>query len=332
MTYTLNQYATVEKDPLAKGLMLGIAQEGVVADLLSWRTINALSETGTRYDSVPQVGFVPLDGTIPERTVDGKQINHPVFQILHHIDIPKPLEDLSGPTIERASVTQLNLTKRGVAYLVNNQFINGDPGSDPNGFPGLNKIVGTLSSTQTQTPGSQIDISGSSNGQAAVDLIHQGMNYVDGHMPTAGFGDIQFLLRFESVLRQLTLLGNDYNWKAAALTVDDPRPIGSAASKRPSFEYRGIPFYDLGYQYDQTTQVILNTYTDGGLGSSDNTRLYFINEGGDNLEGIQAQTLQTEGPIMLPDKDNYRWRVKWIVGLADWGPRSVTKCIGLKVT
>lgn len=331
MTFTLNQYATVEKDPLVKGIMLGIAQEGVVADLLKFRSINAMSETGVRYDAVPQMNFVPLDGTIPERTVDGKQINHPVFQILHHIDIPKPLENLTSNTLQRPSVTQLNLAKRGAAFLVNNQFVNGDPGSDPNGFAGLNKIVGQLASGQT-IGASQLDISATSNGQAAVDRILQGMHYVDGHMPSAAFGNQQFLLRFESVLRQLTLLGTDYNWKAAAITVDDPRPLGSAAAKRPAFEFRGCPWYDLGYQYDQTTQVILNTYTDGGLGSTDNTRLFFIKENSDNIEGIQAEPLSVEGPMALLDKDNVRFRLKWILGIANWGPRAVTKVIGLKVT
>lgn len=328
--YTLQQYATVEKNPIAKGLMLGIAQEGVIADLLLWRSINALNETGTRFDQVPSISFVPLDGTIPESTVDGHQINHAVYQILQHIDIPKPLDDFNAPLVQRASVTQLDLAKRGIAYKINDQFVNGDQGSDPNGFNGLNKIVGNLASAQT-IGASQLDITAASNTQAAIDRLHQGMHFVDGHMPTASFGNAQFLLRFESILRQATLLGSFYNWKLASLEVDDPRELGSSAAKNPSFVYRDIPFYDLGFKYDQTTQVILNTYTDGGLGSSDNTRVFFIKEGPQNIEGIQASPLTVSDPIELESKDNYRWRLKWLLGIAPWGPRCVTKVIGLKV-
>jgi len=331
LTYTLQQYATVEKNPIAKGLMLGIAQEGVIADLFMWRSLNALNETGTRFDSVVDISFVPLYGTIPEATVDGKQISHSVYQILHHIDIPKPLDDFSAPLVQRASVTQLDLAKRGIAYKINDQFINGDQGADPNGFNGLNKIVGNLASGQT-VGATQLDISSTSNGVAAIDRIHLGMHFVDGHMPTAGFGDQQFLLRFESILRQATLLGSFYNWKLASLEVDDPRELGSSAAKLPAFVYREIPFYDLGFKADQTTQVILNTYTDGGLGSSDNTRVFFVKEGPQNIEGIQASPLVVSDPIELESKDNYRWRLKWIIGLAPWGPRCVTKIIGLKVT
>lgn len=331
MTYTLQQYATLEKQPLAKGMMLGIALECVIADLFRWRSLNALSETGTRFDEVPDVAFVPLDGTIAEQTVDGKQIAHSVYQLLHHIDIPQPLEDYSATQLQRSSVGQLTMAKRGASYKINDQFINGDQGSDPNGFNGLNKIVGNLASGQT-FGASQLDISSTSNHEAALDRIFAAMHGVDGHIPTAGFGNSQLLLRLESIARQADLLGTDADWKNRALEVDAPRALGSSAATQPAFVLRKIPFYDLGFKADQTTQVILNTYTDGGLGSSDNTRLFFVKEGAENLEGIQAEPLSVMGPIKLEGKDNSRWRVKWILGLAPWGPRCVTKVIGLKVT
>ena len=331
MVYTLAQYASVEKEPLAKGMMLGIAQEGVVADIFPWRNIGTLSETGPRFDDVPDVGFVPLNGTISESTVDGHQISHAVYQLLHHIDIPVPLEQATAGVLQRPSQTQLMLAKKGAAYKVNDQFINGDQGTDPNGFNGLNKIIGNLASAQT-VGASQLDISAGSNHEDALDRIHIGMHGVDGHQPTAGFANSQFLLRFESVLRQTDALGLSYNWKNASLEVNDPRNTQTTASQRPAFMYRGIPFYDLGVKADQTTQVILNTYTDGGLGSSDNTRVFFVKEGTDNLEGIQFRPLSVDEIGMLESKDNYRWRLKWILGLAPWGPRCAVKVIGLKVT
>ncbi len=321
----------MEKQPLAKGMMLGLALECVIADLLHWRSINALSETGVRFDAVPTVGFIPLDGTISEGTVDGKQLAYSVYELAHHIDIPKPLEQFSSTQLQKTSVTQLALARRGAGYTINDAFANGDQGSDPNTFNGLNKIVGNMASGQT-FGASQLDISSTSNHEAALDRIHAAMHGVDGHKPTAGFANSQFLLRLESIMRQADVVGVDYNWKAAALEVDDPRPLGSSAAKQPAFMYRDIPHYDLGFKGDQTTQIILNTYTDGGLGSTDNTRLFYIKEGPENLEGIQAKPLDVEGPMTLEGKDNLRYRLIWILGLASWGPRSVTKVIGLKVT
>lgn len=331
MVMTLAQYAQLEKEPLAKGIMYGIAQEGVIADLIPWRSINSLSETGTRYDDVISPDWVPLNGTITESTVNGHQITHNVYQMLKHVDIPVPLQEVTGPLLQKPAQIQLGLLRKGAAYELNDKFINGDQGSDPNTFNGLNKIVGNLASAQT-VGASQLDISSTSNGVAAIDRIHSGMHVVEGHMPTAGFSNDTFLLRMESILRQASLLGNDYNWKLAALEVDDPRRTQRTATTRPAFEYRGVPFYDLGVKADQSTKVILNTYGDGGLGTNDNTRLFFVKVSGEDLEGIQAMPLSIEEIGKLQTVDNYRWRFRWIVGLAVWGPRSASKVIGFKVT
>lgn len=331
MVYTLTQYASMEKEPLAKGMMLGIAQEGVIADIFPWRSIGSLSETGTRFDDVPDIAFVELNGTIAETTVDGHQINHAVYQLLSHIDIPRPLEEATSTVLQRPSQTQLMLAKKGAAYKINDQFINGDQGTDPNGFNGLKKIVGALASAQT-VGATQLDISGASNHEAAVDRIHATMDAIDGHMPTAGFANSQFLLRFESMARQMDLVGVDYNWKNAALEVNDPRSTQTTASQKPAFMYRHVPFYNLGVKADQSTQVILNTYSDAALGSADNTRVFFTKVGEDNLEGIQFKPLSVDDIGLLEAKDNYRWRLRWILGLAPWGPRCAAMAQGLKVT
>jgi hypothetical protein len=324
-----------QQNPILKGILLGIIQEGIVTDLLNWRTINNIHEDGLRFDTVPTPGWIPLDGAIGEETVNGKQIRWSTFELAKHIDIPTVLEDVSGKGATvggRASATQLMLLKKGVAYTINDVFVNGDRGSDPNQPDGLNRIVGNLDSSQTVAPGSQLDISGTSNGQAAIDLLLKGMHQVDGHLPTAAFGNQQFLLRFESVLRQLSLLGVDYNWKRARLEVDDPRRTNTTATTRPAFMFREIPWFDLGYKADQTTQVILNTYGDGGLGSNNNTRLFFIKEGPDEFEAIQSRPPTVTSIGVLQDKDNYRWRFTWVPGFACWNPRAVVKVIGLKVT
>jgi hypothetical protein len=331
MVFTLAQYAMTEKEPLAKGMMMGISQEGVIADLFHWRSIDALSETGVRYDDVITPDWTPINGTISEDTADGHQISHSVYGMSKHIDIPLPLENKTGPLLNKPSTQQIALLRKGAAYEVNDKFVNGDQGSDPNTFNGLNKIVGGLASGQT-VGASQLDISSTSNHIAAIDRIHLGMHTVEGHMPTAGFGNQQFLLRFESILRQGNLLGTDYNWKNAALEVDDPRATQRTASSKPAFMYRGIPFFDLGVKADQSTQVILNTYSDAGLGSNDNTRVFFIKEGPNDLEGIQAFPMTVVPIGLMQDKDNYRWRFRWILGLAAWGPRAVVKVQGLKVT
>lgn len=331
MTYTLSQYAKLEKNPLSKGLMLGLIQESVVGDILTWRNINGMSESGVRYDSVPTPAYIPLDGTISEATVDGHQINHSVYRMAHHIDIPVPLEDLTRDLLAKPSTQQIKLALRGAAYVLNDKFINGDQGTDPNGFDGINKFVGNLASRQTVNS-TEIDLTASytsATSQTLLNAVHQAMYVVDGHKPDAAFANETFLLKFEEVLRREQLLGNDFNWTTRSLMTSNQRTTDRTASSEPAMMYRGVPFYDVGTKGDQTTKIIGDTYTEGGS-TAHGTRVFFVKFGEDNLEGLQADPLQVRPIGLLESKDNYRWRLTWTHGLALWGPRSISKLQGIR--
>lgn len=340
MPYTLAQYAKLEKEPLAKGILIGLAQEGVIADLLTWRNISALNETGVRFDVVPTPAFIPLDGTIAEATVDGHPITHSVFRMAHHIDIPVPLEDNTSQLIAKPSAQQTKMAIKGAAYVVNNQFINGDQGSGPNAFDGINKLVSNMPSRQTVDTSTlvggtatELDLTApytSANASTLLNLVHRAMHYTEGHMPTAAFANEDFLLKFEEVLRREQLLGNDYNWKERALEVDDPRRSLNTAATKPAFTYRNVPFYDLATTGDQSTKIIGNTYSDIAA-STHGTRVFFIRQGPEDLEGIQNDPLNVRPIGLLESKDSYRFRLTWTLGLALWGPRSITKLQGIRV-
>lgn len=331
MTYTLAQYAKNEKQPLRKGILLGLAMEGLISDLFSWRGISSMSETGTRYDTVPTPSFIPLDGAITESTVDGHQITHSVYRLAQHIDIPVPLEDMTADLITKPSAIQSKLALKGAAYKINDTFVNGDQATDANSFNGINKLAGNLAAAQTVTLASFIDLTtySQANSQAFLFGLHQSMSQTSGHLPTAGFANQQLLLRFEEILRRESMFGVDYNWAQAALKVDDPRLSLNTASTKPAFSYRNIPFFDLGFENDQVTNVIGNTYNEGGA-SSNGTRVFFIKEGEDELEGIQADPLQIRPIGLMEAKDNYRFRLTWSLGLALWGARSIVKFNGFK--
>lgn len=339
MTYTLAQYAKLEKQPLRKGILIGLAQEGVIADLMTWRNIASLNEAGVRFDTVPSPDFIPLDGTISESTVDGHQISHSVYRLAMHMDIPVPLEDNTADTVAKPSAQQTKLAIKGAAYVINDRFINGDQGSSPDGFNGINQIVGNLASAQTVdylvgATKTEIDLFSvpytSAAGQALVNVVNKAMWQTEGHLPTAAFANSDFLLKFEEVLRRENMFGLAYNWAEAGLKVDDPRRSLNTASTKPAFMYRGVPFFDLGLKADQSTKVILNNYTEGGS-TATGTRVFFVKQSAEDLEGIQNDPLQVRPIGLLQTKDNYRFRLTWTLGLANWGPRSITKLEGIRV-
>lgn len=334
--YTLAQQAKLEKEPLAKGIMFGLAMEGLIPDIMTWRTMNALSESGVRYDEVPEPDYIAIGGTINEKTVDGHQISHSVYQMAMHIDIPCPLEDLTDDMLSKPSQQQVKLALKGAAYKANNQFINGDQGTDVNGFNGIRHLVANLGTAQTVAPGSQLDLTASTyssdTSQDAIDLINLGYHRVSGHKPSAVFCNAETLLKFESILRREKLLGDNHDWRASALEVDDPRLSLNSPSTNPAFVYRGVPWYDLGTKADQSTEIIGNSYTHST--GSNETEIFMVKFGDDELEGLQAQPLKVKnvtGSGTLEDKEVYRYRLLWTHGLGLWGPRSIVQVNGLKV-
>lgn len=334
-TLTLAQYAQLEKQPLAKGIMLGISMEGLIADILSFRNLDgALSETGVRYDEVIEPDWVALDGTISSGTANGKPLSYSVYQMAKHIDVPVLLEG-TKTQLARASVQQTKLAIKGASYKINDCFINGDQASDANQFEGINKIVSQMDTAQTITPGSEIDISTYNSGEAnqLFDGLDQLFHAVEGHKPDAVFCNDTFLLRFESVLRQAGLRGNTYDWVEANFRIDDPRRTERTAATKPAYTYKDVPFYDMGVKADQSTRIIGNAYTDG-VGSS-KTRIFAVKFGEDDVEGLQAAPLAvkdvTSGDSTLEDKEVRRKRLTWTVGMGVWGPRSIAKLEGVKV-
>lgn len=330
MPFTLAEHALAQREPLKKGVYLGIVRESVIADILPFRSVSTLSETGTRYDTVISPSFIPISGTIPERTAGGKQISWGVYELAVHIDIPIPLEK-EGGLLEKPSTRQQKLAMLGAAYVFQQQFVNGDQGSDPNGFDGINKIVGNLAGAQS-VGATELDIRGApsaADAHAMIDRLDLAIDQVDGHKPDFALCNREFGQRFRSVMRQQDWKGIDEDWIKGGFPFGDIREKLATASSKPMFLYQGIPFYDAGVQADMSTRVIGNTYSEGG--SSNGTRVFFIKLSPENLEGLQYSPPRMRRIGTLEDREVDRHRFIWDVGIAVWGHRSISKAQGIRV-
>lgn len=331
MPFTLADHAAAQTEKLKKGVYLGIIQEGVIPDILSFSSTSGLSKTGVRYDGVNEPDFIPINGTIAEKSQRGKNLSFGVYELALHLDIPEPLERDDG-VIEKPSTRQAMLALRGAAYKVNDQFVNGDQAVDPNGFEGIVKILGNLAAAQT-VGATEIDISGAPTDaviQSFIDRIDEAIDAIDGHKPTFALCNRQFGLRARSMFRRADLLGNDEDWIRDGFPFGDQRKTLQTKSTDPMFIYQKIPFYDLGVRADQTTQIITNAYAEGGSATA--TRLFFVKAGEDNVEGLQRTPPSITDVGMLHDKNVRRRRFLWDLGLGVWGSRSLSLAAGIKVT
>ncbi len=335
MPLTLAEYEQTLEHPLEKGVILGLRMESVIADILEWADADSLSVEGVRFDEVPSPAYTAINATIQEDTVRGKPINWGVFKMLHHIDIDKALEG-DAKSIESQSGRQIRMALKGAAYVMNDRFINGDRAADPTGPDGVNVVSQQLAAAQTVEPSSQINISGTVTAAVAnqtLDLVDEAIDACEGHLPSFALANRQFLLRFKSLLRQQDRLGDHHDWLNDNFVFTAPRESERSAAQRPHLLYDtggiAIPFYDIGVQADQSTQILLNTYQD--VTAADETRVFFVKQGPDDFEGLMGEAMHVEPVGTLEDKDSERWRLKALHGFATWGPRSLVRMGGLKV-
>lgn len=332
---TLAQAAQLEKQPLKKGIISGLIQESVIADIMTWRTINGLSETGVRYDEVITPDWIALGGAIASKTANGKPLNFSIYEMALHIDVPTMLEQQSGDMLERQRVRQTMLAIRGAAYTMNAVFINGDQAVDANQPEGINKMVANMGSSQT-IGSTEIDISStgtSTSNMLAVERLMDATDFIEGHGGggrVAGFVNGAFSRQFRKIILREQLLGNDHNWISDTFSVNDPRVSQRTKSTRPSFIFNNIPFYNIGVNADQTTEILGNTYTEGGSTAAA-TRVFIVRFGDEDVEGIQGGPVDVKNIGELQATNMTRKRMTWRPGLAVWGPRSIVKVQGIKV-
>lgn len=333
-TLTLAQYAQTEKQSLKKGIYYGLAREGVVLDILKWRGTNgALAETGVRSDGVVEPDWIDLGGSISSKTTDLKPISYSVFEMAVHLDIPEPLHQNTAEKLAKDQSIQAKAALKGAAYSVNDAFVNGDHAVNGKQFEGLNKLVAAMDSGQT-IGATELDISTGGADAAArfnvIDRMLEAHDAAEGHKPTHAFINATTSLKIRSILMREKLLGDHHNWLSDTMQVNDPRKTLNSPATKPSFIFDGVPYFVIGKKADQSTQIIGNTYTEGGSTAAA-TRIFYIKADDENVEGLMAQAIDVTEIGLLEDTDVRRWRLKGLLGLGVWGPRSIVKLQGLKV-
>ena len=331
MPFTLAEHVMAQTEPLKKGVFLGILRESVVSDMMNFRSTSRLHEAGVRYDEVIEPDFIPINGTIAEKSAHGKNLSYGIYSMAVHLDIPVPLQNDQG-VLERPQARQSKLAVLGAAYKLNDYFVNGDQGSDPNGFEGINKIIGNLASSQS-VGATELDIRTSPSDdtiQSVIDRIDEGFHAIQGHKPDFALINATTGLRLRSIFRRADLLGNDFDWVREGMPFGNIRQKLSSAATKPMFVYQGVPFYDIGTKADQSTGIMLNTYTEGGS-TATGSRIFLVKKGEDDTEMLQYSAPNVKSIGLLEDKEVERSRFTWALGLAVWGPKSLVKVQGLRV-
>lgn len=335
MPLSLAEHLVTETNPLRKGVFLGLTRASVIADMISWSSVNSLSTSGVRYDGVIRPEWNALNAPFVEKTIRGKNLSYGVYRMGAHIDIENPLERDQGVK-ERPSTRQTKQTILGAAYVMNDTFVNGDQAGNPNQFEGIEKILGNLGSSQN-IGSSEIDVRLSQNPNDATiyslfERLDEAIDAINGGEPDFALINRQTGLVIRSLMRRIKLPGDHYDW-VKGMPFSDIRKTYRTAATRPMFVYNNCPFFDIGNVVDEAgneTAIIGNTYSEGG--SSNATRIFFVKQGADDLEGLQYQPMTIKKIAdTLESKDVQRHRMTWMVGLGAWSKDCVSAARGIRV-
>ena len=223
-------------------------------------------------------------------------------------------------TIADARAIQQTLKLKAVAYDFNDNFINGNPTSDPEEYKGLVKRVDDIN-TEGYTD-QLIDLADTTNYGilrdsaarfAFLDKVDTLMYAIQGHNPDFLFMNKKMLLCVRSLLRREKLLDSTKDMFDRIIDV-----------------YGGARLVDIGVKADQTTEIILNTESKGG-GTTCETSIYAVKFGiGEMTWGIQQYPLEVRDLGEIDSKPVFRTRVDWNLGLATVNPRSIARLYGIR--
>lgn len=308
---TMAHVSKLEKDPLKKMVLQNILRYGPLLEYVPFENVQALRQGIIRWTSLPTVAWRAIGGEYTASTGDVEQVYDSVYVFGGELEIDRLYDKITGSLIQDPEKLQLKMLTKAMAYHFNDNFINGNHGTDVNSFNGLSVRIDNGPSSQkvnvTTSAGTALDPTASAaNARLFLDRWEQAMY-------SANDGDINVILANRGlkwglgrVLRYLGVSGG---------------PLLSTSTdqfEREILMYKGAPIIDVGLKKDQSTEIITNTETAGDAGS-DATSAYFVpfnDEQG--VTGIQLSNLEVFDGKKDKSVANVK-TVEWACGIAGYG-------------
>ncbi len=318
MPWTLAEFSKIETDTLRKSVIDTLIMESNLMEIIPWETIGQLATTVVRIQDLPSVGFRKINEGYAESIGHFEQKVESISLFGGDIDTDIAIARAKNSIADARAVQQM-LKLKAVAYDFNDNFINGDPTTDPEEYKGLQKRVDDVN-TEGFTD-QYIDLADTSDKGinrssasrfAFLDKLNELIYAIKGHSPDFLLMNKKTLLATRSLLLREKLLDTTTDMFNRKIDV-----------------YMGARMIDIGVKADQTTEIILNTESLGG--GSNETSIYATKFGvGDSFWGIQQYPLEVRDIGELQAKPVFRTRVDWNLGLALVDPRSVGRLYGIR--
>ena len=319
MAINYGQVAKLETEPLRKGIIMNIIRHAKAMEWMPFENVNSLSSVAVRWTNLPDVAFRKINTGYTASEGDVEQVYESVYGFGGDIEMDRVYDKISNYIVDPKTL-QIEMKTKSMAYTFNNYLINGDHGTDADGFEGLKVRVDNSPSRQKIRAGSTTDVldptASSGNAQRFLSKWEEAWHRANDGNVGAILMNEGLKLGFARVLRYLNVSGGD----VLDVTKD--------SFDRQVITYRGAPFIDMGYTSDQSTEIIPNNETAEDEGS-DATSVYFLSFGTDQgISGIQLSDMEVYDPLDGGERETKPTklvRVEWWCGLAGFGSHGVTR-------
>ena len=310
--------------PLAKGWIKDLLRNSDLIGIVPFKSLDGLQVTGTRWQTIPSVGWRKLGGGYTESTGNVEEIVETMFQLGGDVKIDRVSTKVKN-YVQDPLQTAMQQKAASVAFNFNNAFVNGDNAVPAfvDAFEGVKKRNSNMPARMT------INLYGVDVGDGYpilkdvahmntfLDALHQAVQYVPG--ATHILCNEQTLLGLGKLYRRLGLLET---------TTD--------AYGRVWNSFRNIPLVDVGLLADKSTEVITNSEDPGDAGN-DCTSLYVVALNTDN--GLHAIQLSGTSPnpydplngAEMEAGPQFLRRIDWTVGLFNLSQYSILRLKGFRV-
>lgn len=329
MAVTLLDMAMLEKNPLRKGVLMTLLEEPFVIDRIPWENTGALAVTVTYVSGVPTVSFRNINEAPVNVEASTAQFQETLKVMEVNIDVDAVL---LKPTnlIQNPRTLQTQVVVKGIAYTVNDLFINGDPTANVKNPTGLkyrseNDARFWGGATSGNDRGQVLDVAGAtvSTNDATrmtwLDNIDNVMYRIDAQKPSFAVMNKQTLMKLRSTLRALKLLDTTKDQFDRRIDV-----------------YADCPLLNIGVKAagailgDEANQIIRNNAETSPFSSTaSTTSLYFVRTGDAYVQGLQMGALATNDLGQLKDSPHLvRTNIQWVLGFYVGQARSFSRLCG----
>jgi HK97 family phage major capsid protein len=291
---TLIEASKLSTDTLLAGVIETIAQESPVLQRLPFIEIVGNGLAYNRENSPPTAAFYDVGDTWDEDTPTFTQSTASLKILGGDADIDNFLKSTRS-NIQDLEAAVVQLKARAVQSLFDETFINGDEGSDPNSFDGVDTLVS----------GGQTVSMGTDGGTLTLEKLDELVDRIRGGKP-------DLLLMSRRTRRGLNILARE----SGTFLEADRDEFGGMLQF-----YDGIPIGINDYIADDRTVGA----------NSDCSTIYAMQFGEGALSGLTAPGgLTIERVGSLETKDASRIRVKWYAGLALFNAVKLARLVGVR--